>query len=253
MHFGRSSSEKTLAGRIIVVTGASSGVGYALVRRLAQTEGATVVAVARRRVFRIEALARQIGADKIWAVTADMAARAQADDLAAQVQARWGRVDGFVHAVNRVLHLPALDVSDHEFDLTMQVNVKSALYGVQAFAPLLRSRHAGAVVLYNPIPARTDDFVASEAVYAASAHALSALAAGWVRQLAPCGVVVREVAPCAPHSEELAAASHDCLLADALRDALSVPASAPLLPPRRESLPIVLSARGGLALTEFSR
>lgn len=251
MNFRRS-EEKTLAGRIVVVTGASSGVGYALVRRLAETEGATVVAVARRRVFRIEALARQIGDDKIWAVTADMAVRAQADALAAQMQAKYGRVDGFVHAVNRVLHLPALDVSDHEFDLTMQVNVKSALYGVQAFAPMLRPRHAGAVILYNPIPARTEDFVASEAVYAASAHALSALVAGWVRQLAPCGVAVREVAPCSP--DGLSAASHDCLLADALRDALSAaPAAAPLLPPRRDKHAVVLSARGGLALTEFSR
>lgn len=250
MNFRRS-EENTLAGRIVVVTGASSGVGYALVRRLAQTEGATVIAVARRRVFRIEALARQIGADKICAVTCDMAARAQADALAVQVQARHGRVDGFVHAVNRVLHLPALDVSDHEFDLTMQVNVKSALYGVQAFAPLLRSRRAGVVVLYNPVPPRTDDFVASEAVYAASAHALSALAEGWVRQLAPCGVAVREVAPC--EADDLSAASHDCLLADALRDALQTP-SPTFAPPRRAEIPpVVLSARGGLALTQFSR
>ena len=77
----------------------------------------------------------------------------------------------------------------------MQVNVKSALYGVQAVAPAPAPQGAGGIVIYNPTPRETAEFVASEAVYTAAAHALSALAAGWTRQLEGSGVGVREVAP----------------------------------------------------------
>ncbi|MBV9848487.1 MAG: SDR family NAD(P)-dependent oxidoreductase [Armatimonadetes bacterium] len=252
-------TRKTLEGRIIVVTGASSGVGYAAARRLAMHEGAIVVAVARRRVFRIEALAKQIaeqsGAERMLPLTADMAAPGQALALAQQVQEKFGRIDGFLHGVNRALQLTALEVSDGEFDLTMQVNVKSALYGVQAIAPLLRRQGSGGVVIYNPTPAETPTFVASEAVYAAAAQALSALADGWRRQLAPHGVRVREVAPAADEGTVIESSPHDDLVMDALRETLAPAAGEPALEPLlRDALrhPIVLSQRGGLALTQFS-
>ncbi len=188
-----------LAGRLIIITGASSGIGYGTARRLAQTEGARIVAVARRRVFRIEALAAQVreqtGEDRIFPLTTDMANRAQAETVVGQIEEKFGRIDGFIHAVNRALRLTALDVSDHEFDLTMQVNVKSALYGVQAVAPIFRRQGEGGIVIYNPTPRETTEFVASEAVYTAAAHALSALTAGWTRQLESSGIGVREVTP----------------------------------------------------------
>lgn len=276
-----------LAGRLVIVTGASSGIGYGAARRLAQAEGARVVAVARRRVFRIEALAAQVreqtGEDRIFPLTTDMADRAQAEAVVRQVEKQFGRLDGFIHAVNRVLRMGALEVGDHEFDLTMQVNVKSALYGVQAVTPSLRRQGAGGIVIYNPTPRETAEFVASEAVYTAAAHALSALTAGWTRQLDGSGVGVREVAP-SPDSDtgdgatSRAGASHDALLIAALRETLStpavrtVPAKTPLLsflhpqeprpthesrpplegrPPSEPRQPQILRSHGGLVLKEF--
>ena len=252
-----------LEGRIIVVTGASSGVGYAAARRLAQCEGATVVAVARRRVFRIEALAKQVAeqyrSERLLPITADMAAPGQALALARQVEEKFGRIDGFLHGVNRALRLTALEVSDQEFDLTMQVNVKSALYGVQAIAPALRRHGQGSVVIYNPTPEQTPAFSASEAVYAAAAQALSALTDGWRRQLAPHGIRVREVAP-EPAGEGalLEDSSHDDLVLEALRESLALAAadsltSRPTRLPDSVLRPVVLSQRGGLSLTQFSR
>jgi NAD(P)-dependent dehydrogenase (short-subunit alcohol dehydrogenase family) len=246
-----------LAGRLIIVTGASSGVGYGAARRLVQNEGATVVAVARRRVFRIEALAAQIGGDRLIPITADMAAREQADALVRQVLERFGQIDGFVHAVNRILRLTALEVSDPEFDLTMQVNVKSALYSVQAIAPTLRERKSGAIVIYNPMPRPTSEFVASEAVYSASAYALSALTAGWTRQLEGAGIRVCGVSPALPQSALGLPPSHDSLLITALREAFEQ-ATAPTPAADTTSVtapltfrPHVLNERGGLSLLQF--
>jgi len=253
--------DETLAGRLIIVTGASSGIGYGTARRLAHIEGARVIAIARRRVFRIEALATQIreqtGEERIFPVTTDMANREQAESIVKGIQEKYGRVDGFIHAVNRALRLGALEVSDHEFDLTMQINVKSALYGVQAVAPLLKNQGAGAIVIYNPTPRKTADFVASEAVYTAAAHALSALTAGWTRQLEGTGVGVREVAPAPDEDvvEALASRSgnaHDALLVAAFRDAYSVTAPPPsLTAPLSYRQPQTLKSRGGLVLKEF--
>jgi len=275
------SGDAALAGRLIIVTGASSGIGYGVTRQLAQAEGARVVAVARRRVFRIEALAAQVreqtGEDRIFPLMTDMADRAQAEAVVQQVEEQFGRIDGFVHAVNRALKLGALDVSDHEFDLTMQVNVKSALYGVQAVVPALRRHGAGGIVIYNPTPRETADFVASEAVYTAAAHALSALAAGWTRQLDGSAVGVREVAPSPDGAGSEAAlgrspSAHDALLIAALRETLALPAPVSAAPvrslfqfrqpqeprppqearPAQESRPPqILRSHGGLVLTEF--
>ena len=251
-----------LAGRLVIITGASSGIGYGAARRLAQTEGARVVAVARRRVFRIEALANQVreqtGEDRIFPLTTDMADRAQAETVVRQIEEKFGRIDGFIHAVNRALRLTALDVSDHEFDLTMQVNVKSALYGVQAVTPIFRRQGEGGIVIYNPTPRETTEFVASEAVYTAAAHALSALTAGWTRQLEGSGIGIREVTPSPDGDIVETAASragtgHDALLVAALRETLSVP-SAALLPKTSPLLfrqPQILGSRGGLVLKEF--
>ena len=277
-----SSTDGSLAGRLVIITGASSGIGYGAARRLAQTEGARVVAVARRRVFRIEALAAQIkeqvGEERVFPLTTDMADRAQAEAVVRQIEDKFGRIDGFLHAVNRALKLAALEVSDKEFDLTMQVNVKSALYGVQAVAPVLRRQNSGGIVIYNPTPRETAEFVASEAVYTAAAHALAALAAGWTRQLAGSGVGLREVAPSPGSGEEeawgRAGLAHDALLVAALREALCAavpeapaPARSSLLsfrppaeshsPPESRATqessrtPQTLRSRGGLVLKEF--
>lgn len=263
----RDNQNEPLTGRVIVVTGASSGVGYAAARRLAQTEGATVVAVGRRRMFRIEALARQVqdqfGEERLLPLTADMAAPGQAQALTEKIVTKYGRIDGFLHAVNRALRLTALEVNDQEFDMTMQVNVKSALYAVQALAPTLRAQRAGSVVIYNPTPLPTPTFAASEAVYAAAAQALSALAGGWRRQLEPYGVRVSEVSPM-PLLETLCGdvSAHDEMVLDALREALLAPAapsasaaSEMRLPwtEREHARPVVLSRLGGLALTQFSQ
>ncbi len=243
-----------LSGRLIVVTGASSGVGYAATRHLVQHENAVVVAVARRRVFRVEALAKVVGPDRLYSVTADMSEPGEAAALFAMVQEKWGRVDGFVHAVNRALRLTALEVSDTEFDLTMQVNVKSALYGVQAVAPLFREQGYGSIVIYNPTPERTASFAASEAVFSAAACALSALTEGWARQLDGTGVQVREVSPLPEGSGQ--GSPHEVLLAEALNLGGTIPASSPLPTPGAsfpvtKSSAVVLSARGGLSLTQF--
>jgi NADP-dependent 3-hydroxy acid dehydrogenase YdfG len=252
-----STTDSGLANRLIIVTGASSGVGYATVRRLIQNERATVIAIGRRRMFRLEAFAAHIGEGRLIPKTTDMAIRSQAESLIQEISDQYGEIHGFIHAVNRVLKLPALDVSDAEFDLTMQVNVKSALYGIQSVAPIMRDQKHGAVVVYNPMPITSESFVASEAVYTAASHALSALTAGWARQLYGNNIVVREISPeletgrykdiYNPHDQLLVQALHESLAESANKSSSHNPRPVSDMSPKR----IVLKERGGLALTWF--
>lgn len=255
----KGTQEPALARRLVVLTGASSGVGYATVRRLILQEGANVVAIGRRRMFRIESLAAQIEQGRLTAVTGDMANRENANSMISSIIEQFGHIDAFIHAVNRVLRHTALEVTDSEFDLTMQVNVKSALYGLQALAPHFRRQRSGVVAIYNPTPVETAEFVASEAVYAASANALSALTAGWERQLQPYNVIVKEIAP-TPFNETVLATQvpHDELLVEALRTSLfpDIPESGLLMekPAKvhtQEPEMTVISQRGGLRLTSI--
>jgi NAD(P)-dependent dehydrogenase (short-subunit alcohol dehydrogenase family) len=248
---GRSNQDLAMAGRLVIVTGASSGVGYSTVRRLVLTEGATVVAIGRRRMFRIESLATQAEPGQLTALTGDMASRENANQLIAQVMEKFGRVDAFIHSVNRALKHTALEVTDTEFDLSMQVNVKSALYGLQALAPHFRRQRKGVVVIYNPTPEQTASFVAAEAVYTAAAHALSALTSGWSRQLDPFGVQVYEVAPAPPTESSLAVQpTHDVMLIETLRQGLFFP-KPPASADRDQMAATVVKERGGLKLTSF--
>lgn len=255
----KGAQEPPLARRLVVLTGASSGVGYATVRRLILQEGANVVAIGRRRMFRIESLATQVEPGRLTSVTGDMANRDNANLMIAHIIEQFGYVDAFIHSINRALRHTALEVTDSEFDLTMQVNVKSALYGLQAIAPHFRRQRSGIVAVYNPTPLQTPEFVASEAVYSASANALSALTAGWARQLQPYNVVVKEITP-APTTDSMLAAQtpHDELLVEVIRTALfpDAPESGFLSDPPQSVKPVaheptVITQRGGLRLTSI--
>ena len=186
-----------------------------------------MIAVARRRVFRIEALAKQLGEEKLVPMTADMAAPGEADTLVRTGRRALGPASmGSSTASTDRFDLNALDISDAEFDMTMQVNVKSALYGVQAVAPVFRQQGQGAVVIYNPTPVRTEDVRG----FGGRVQRRRPRPVRPVRRLgAPTGAgrvwPWQEVAP-VPDADSQSVArllQHDVLLLDALRAALLAP------------------------------
>lgn len=243
----------SLKGRLIIVAGASSGVGYATVRRLVQVEGATVVAIARRRVFRIEALAKHARGGQLLALTGDMSVATQAQSLVNEIHQRFGTIHGFVHAVHRSLRLSTSDVSDHDFDLTMRVNVKSALHGVQATSPVFEKQQHGAVVIYNPKYPHKGEFGTAEALHAASSNALEALTEGWTRKLAQLGITVISIDAQQTSESHPGQPSTDHVIAEALKSVMVKPASAIIssAPSSNEHAPVIQGERGGLRLTWF--
>ncbi len=130
-------SDAVLTGTVALVTGASSGIGEATARRLA-ADGAAV-ALAARRVDRLEALAREIedAGGRALAIESDVIDRAQAEALVERTVAELGRLDTVVNNAGVMLLGPAEDADIEEWDRMVDLNVKGLLYVAKAALPHL--------------------------------------------------------------------------------------------------------------------
>ncbi|WP_158817483.1 SDR family oxidoreductase [Methylocapsa sp. S129] len=135
-------------GKVVIITGSSSGIGEASARRLC-ADGASVMLAARRR-DRLEALASQIGGDIDWAVV-DVSRRGDLQALAAKTLSRFGRIDAIVNnaGIMPVSLLRAGNVDD--WDRMIDVNIKGVLYGVDAVLAHMLQRGDGHIVSISSI------------------------------------------------------------------------------------------------------
>ena len=133
-----------LAGTAALVTGASSGIGAATARRLAQ-DGAFVTLVARRR-DRLEALAAEIdqAGGTALVVEADITDRTQAEAAVQRAVERFGRLDILVNNAGLMLLGPVVDADAGEWDRMIAINVRGLLYTTHAALPhLLKAAQGG--------------------------------------------------------------------------------------------------------------
>jgi NADP-dependent 3-hydroxy acid dehydrogenase YdfG len=126
--------DKPLWQTVALVTGASSGIGAATARRLAD-EGAAVALVARRR-DRLDELATVIGSGAL-VLEADVTDQAQAVAAVARTVAELGRLDTLVNNAGVMLLGPALDSPTEEWERMIALNVRGSLYVTQAALPHL--------------------------------------------------------------------------------------------------------------------
>jgi NAD(P)-dependent dehydrogenase (short-subunit alcohol dehydrogenase family) len=177
-----------MAGRIALVVGGARGIGLATARALAE-EGATVVLTGRKEQ-EVAAAAAGLGA-AAQGIVADAAAQADLARVVAEVQRRHGRIDALV--LNAGLSEPATlaEETAAHVDRHFAVNVRGALFGLQAALPVLSD--GAAVVLVGSIAATMG--VTPYSTYAATKAALRSYARSWAAELAPRGIRVNVVAP----------------------------------------------------------
>jgi NADP-dependent 3-hydroxy acid dehydrogenase YdfG len=128
--------EKPLQGTVVLVTGASSGIGAATARRL-DGEGAAVALVARRR-DRLDDLASMIGGRPL-VVEADVTDQTQAVAAVERTVTEFGRLDTLVNNAGIMLLGPAFDSPTQEWDRMIALNVQGSLYVTHAALPHLLS------------------------------------------------------------------------------------------------------------------
>ncbi len=185
--------------RVVVITGASSGIGAALAELLAGS-GASVVLVARRAEPLQTVAARCAG--RAHPIVADVTVRAEVRRVVAESIARFGRIDVWVNNVGQGITRVPSELTDEDLDEMMRVNVKSALYGMQEVLPHFKARSAGQVINVSSMLGRIP-FAVIRSAYGGAKHFLNALTANFreeVQQTYP-GIVVTLVSPGVVHTD----------------------------------------------------
>jgi short-subunit dehydrogenase len=158
---------------VTVITGASSGIGAALARRLGPRGHRLVLAA--RRADALRSVAADTG-DATRTVVVDVTHRADVTRLRDEAIAAFGAVDVWVNNAGRGINAPVLELTDAQFDEMMAVNVKSALYGMQAIVPHFQKRGHGHLINVSSFLSRVP-IASYRSAYNAAKAALNALTA----------------------------------------------------------------------------
>jgi NAD(P)-dependent dehydrogenase (short-subunit alcohol dehydrogenase family) len=179
------------AGRHVVITGASSGIGRATADAVV-AGGGTVTLIARRAGL-LEQAAAELGAQAGW-VAADVADKAQLCAALDTALAARGAIDGlFCNAGIGGTFAVVEDYGDAAFDAVMAVNCKAVFHAMAHVAPAMKARRRGAILVTGSLASARG--MAMNAAYVASKHAVLGLARAVALELAPFGVRCNCVVP----------------------------------------------------------
>ena len=186
-------------GKIVVITGASSGLGEAAARFLA-ARGASV-ALGARRVDRIRALADELtrGGGKALAVSTDVTRR---DDVQALVDAAvrtYGRIDVMINNAGLMPQSPLERLKVDDWDRMIDVNIKGVLYGIAAALPYMKQQKAGHIINVSSVAGHK--IRAGGAVYSATKHAVRVISEGLRQEVKPYNIRTTVISPGAVDTE----------------------------------------------------
>ena len=192
----------SMQNKVALVIGGAKGIGFATAQALAAA-GASVV-VTGRRDAELLAAAEKIG-PAAQGVVADAASQADLERVVDEVRRRHGRIDALV--LNAGLSEPATiaEATAEHFDRHFAVNVRGALFGIQAALPVLGE--GASVVLIGSIADVMG--VTPFSTYAATKAALRSYARSWAAELAPRRIRVNVVAPGPTDTDMMAAVTED--------------------------------------------
>ncbi len=157
--------------KVIIITGASSGIGAESARQLS-AEGHKLVLAARRGP-ELQSIVKSLGNDAL-AIVCDVTRRADIENLKTKALERFGVIDVWVNNAGRGIGRSVLELSDSEFDEIITVNLKSALYGMQVIIPYFQERKKGHLINVSSFLGKVP-FVTFRSIYSASKAALNSM------------------------------------------------------------------------------
>lgn len=157
--------------KVIVITGASSGIGAELARQLGR-QGHRLVLGARRRM-ELRAVAGEIEGEVVT-VPADVSLRINVERLRDEALKAFGHVDVWVNNAGRGINRSVLELSDEDVDDILAINLKSVLYGIQAIVPHFIERGTGHLINVSSFLGRVP-LASHRSIYSAAKAAVNSL------------------------------------------------------------------------------
>jgi NADP-dependent 3-hydroxy acid dehydrogenase YdfG len=158
--------------KVIVITGASSGIGAALAEVVA-ARGAQGIVLAARRPDELAAVAARAGSNALAVVT-DVTQRGDVEQLRDRALARFGQIDVWIGNAGRGISRSVTELTDADLDDMMTTNVKSVLYGIQAVLPHFRARGTGHLITVSSMLGRIS-MAPIRSAYSAAKSAVNSL------------------------------------------------------------------------------
>jgi NADP-dependent 3-hydroxy acid dehydrogenase YdfG len=188
-----------IKGKVVVITGASSGLGEATARLLS-AEGAIVV-LGARRVERLKSLADELTAKggKALAVATDVTHCDQVKRLVDAAVQKFGRIDVMINNAGLMPHSPLERLKIDEWNRMIDVNIKGVLYGIAAALPYMKQQKAGHIINVSSVAGHK--VTPNGAVYCATKHAVRALSEGLRTEVKPYNIRTTIISPGAVATE----------------------------------------------------
>lgn len=188
-----------IAGKVVVITGASSGLGEATARLLS-AEGASVV-LGARRADRIRSLAEELSSrgGKALAVPTDVTDAGQVKALVDAAVQAYGRIDVIINNAGLMPQSLLENLKIDEWDRMIDVNIKGVLYGIAAALPYMKEQKAGHIINVSSVAGHK--VRPGSSVYAATKFAVRALSEGLRQEVKPYDIRTTVISPGAVATE----------------------------------------------------
>jgi NADP-dependent 3-hydroxy acid dehydrogenase YdfG len=177
--------------KVVVITGASSGLGEAAARRLAG-DGARLV-LGARRIERLRTLAEALSLGRDAVVQTDVTQFEQVRRLVDHAVRLHGRIDVIINNAGLMPFSPLERLKVEEWDRTIDVNIKGVLYGIGAALPHMKAQKSGHII--NVASVAGHKVGPAGAVYAATKHAVRVISEGLRQEVKPYNIRSTVISP----------------------------------------------------------
>lgn len=216
-------NSKNIEGKVVVITGASSGNGAATARQLAQ-QGAKLV-LGARRLDRLRELAAELSLGDDAAVQTDVTQYDQVKHLVDYAVQKHGRIDVLINNAGLMPHSPLERGKIDDWERMIDVNLKAVLYGIAAALPHMKAQRSGHIINVSSVAGHK--VRPGSAVYSATKTAVRVISEGLRQEVKPYNIRATVISPGAV-ATELADSVTEPDIAEGVRKAMeiAVPADA---------------------------